>query len=255
MLFRSGKSNFAFFRKQVGLSYDGHPEVIENILPPTFDYKKNALLYIPRGLPEPVYGSTPQVAKYEQAIADEMQRLVEASRGRAFLLFSSRRMLDAVHDRIASHLSGELSLSVLSQASDVSRAELRSRFRTEEGAVLFGLKSFWEGVDIAGDTLSLVVIDKLPFGQPDDPVHAAQVERMKAKGENWFGGYVLPQVVLQLKQGVGRLLRTPNDRGVMAILDTRLLTKGYGREVLNALPNARRSMQFADVERFFYVPD
>jgi Rad3-related DNA helicase len=117
--------------------------------------------------------------------------------------------------------------------------------------VLFGLKSFWEGVDIAGDALSLVVIDKLPFGVPDDPVHEARVNQMKANGENWFGSYVLPQVVLQLKQGVGRLLRTHEDRGVMAILDTRLVTRGYGREVLNALPPAKRVKSVQDVEQFF----
>jgi Rad3-related DNA helicase len=142
---------------------------------------------------------------------------------------------------------------LLRQGDEMSRAEMTRRFRTEEGSVLFGLKSFWEGVDIAGDALSLVVIDKLPFGTPDDPVHEARVNQMKANGENWFGSYVLPQVVLLLKQGVGRLLRTSEDRGVMAILDTRLLTKGYGREVINALPPARRIMNINDVESFFGV--
>ena len=247
----NGKPNFAFFRKQIGLSYADYPGVIEEILPPTFDYRARSLLYVPRGIPEPVYGNTPQVDEYVRSIAEEMQRLVTASRGRAFLLFSSRRMLDEVYRRIANHLLKDLSLPVLSQTSDVSRPELLRSFREREGAVLFGLKSFWEGVDIAGEALSLVVIDKLPFGQPDDPVHAAKVELMKANNENWFGGYVLSQVVLNLKQGVGRLLRTPEDRGVMAILDTRLLTKGYGRDVLNALPPAKRCHQLAEVERFF----
>jgi Rad3-related DNA helicase len=133
----------------------------------------------------------------------------------------------------------------------MTRLELTQRFRQEEGAVLFGLKSFWEGVDIAGDALSLVVIDKLPFDPPDDPVHEARVAQMKEAGENWFGTYVLPQAVLRLKQGIGRLLRTRQDHGVMAILDTRLHTKGYGKLVLDALPPARRTSSLRDVERFF----
>jgi Rad3-related DNA helicase len=133
----------------------------------------------------------------------------------------------------------------------MSRLDLTRRFRTEQGAILFGLKSFWEGVDIAGEALSMVVIDKLPFDPPDDPVHEARVAQMKAAGEDWFGTYVLPQAVLRLKQGLGRLLRSRDDRGVMAILDTRLHTKGYGKMVLDALPPARRTSAIKDVERFF----
>jgi Rad3-related DNA helicase len=133
--------------------------------------------------------------------------------------------------------------------------ELVSSFRERPGAVLFGLKSFWEGVDIAGEALSLVVIDKLPFDPPDDPVHEARVAQMKAAGENWFGIYVLPQAVLRLKQGLGRLLRTHDDRGVMAILDTRLHTKGYGKQMVLALPPARRTMSLDAVTRFFADDD
>jgi Rad3-related DNA helicase len=179
-------------------------------------------------------------------------RLVEASRGRAFLLFSSKRMLDAVYNIFLDHLPTYLDFPLLRQG-DYNRIELVRRFRESEGAVLFGLKSFWEGVDIAGEALSLVVIDKMPFDPPDDPVHEARVARMKASGENWFGNYVLPQAVLRLKQGLGRLLRTHEDRGVMAILDTRLHTKGYGKLVINALPPARRTHNIIDVERFFAV--
>jgi Rad3-related DNA helicase len=175
-----------------------------------------------------------------------MYRLVKFSRGRAFLLFSSKRVLEKAYDWMAPHLPYPL----LKQG-ETTRLELTRRFREEENAVLFGLKSFWEGVDITGDTLSLVVIDKLPFDPPDDPVHEARVALMKAAGENWFGIYVLPQAVLRLKQGIGRLLRSHEDRGVMAILDTRLHTKGYGRTVLNALPPARRTTNIRDVERFF----
>jgi len=236
--------NFTYFRQRVGLDPVEHPEILERILPLAFDYERNALLYIPRDLPQPTFGSGSD--DYMKSIAREMYKLVKLSRGRAFLLFSSKRMLERAYELMSPHLPYPL----LKQG-DMTRLELTRRFREEEGSVLFGLKSFWEGVDIAGDALSLVVIDKLPFDPPDDPVHEARVGQMKAAGEDWFGNYVLPQAVLRLKQGIGRLLRTRDDRGVMAILDTRLHTKGYGRLLLNALPPARRTNSLRDVERFF----
>src|SRR5581483_10353354 len=236
--------NFAYFRRRIGLDPQVRPNVLESVLPLAFDYESNALLYLPRDLPEPTYGTGSD--DYMKAIAREMYKLVKLSHGRAFLLFSSKRMLDRAYELMSPHLPFPL----LKQG-DMTRLELTRRFREEEGSVLFGLKSFWEGVDIAGDALSLVVIDKLPFDPPDDPVHEARVAHMKAAGENWFGTYVLPQAVLRLKQGIGRLLRTREDRGVMAILDTRLHTKGYGRQVINALPPARRTSSLRDVERFF----
>ncbi|MFL5667527.1 MAG: helicase C-terminal domain-containing protein, partial [Ktedonobacteraceae bacterium] len=236
--------NFAYFRRRVGLDTNEYPEVIQRILPLTFDYESKALLYLPRHLPAPVYG--PGSDDYTVAIAREMYSLVKKSEGRAFLLFSSKRMLDQAYELMSPHLDYPLL-----RQGDMSRIELTRRFREEQGAILFGLKSFWEGVDIAGEALSMVVIDKLPFDPPDDPVHEARVAQMKAAGENWFGIYVLPQAVLRLKQGLGRLLRTRDDRGVMAILDTRLHTKGYGKLVLNALPPARRTSSIKDVEHFF----
>jgi len=240
--------NFAYFRRRVGLDNSEYPNVLERILPHTFDYESNAMLYLPRHLPEPVYG--PDSHDYTNKIAEEMMRLVEASLGRAFLLFSSKRMLDAVYNIFLDRLPTYLDFRLLRQG-EINRIELVREFRESEGAVLFGLKSFWEGVDIAGESLSLVVIDKMPFDPPDDPVHEARVARMKANGENWFGNYVLPQAVLRLKQGLGRLLRTHEDRGVMAILDTRLHTKNYGKLVINALPPARRTANLKDVQRFF----
>ena len=236
--------NFAYYRRRVGLDANQYPNVLERILPLTFDYESNALLYLPRDLPAPVYGEGS--GDYTKAIAREMYRLVKLSRGRAFLLFSSKRMLEEAYDLMSPHLDYPLL-----RQGDMPRIELTRRFREEEGAILFGLKSFWEGVDIAGEALSLVVIDKLPFDPPDDPVHEARVAQMKAAGENWFGIYVLPQAVLRLKQGLGRLLRSREDRGVMAILDTRLYTKGYGKLVLDALPPARRTANIRDVARFF----
>lgn len=244
--------NFAYFRRRVGLDNAEYPGVLERILPHTFDYANNAMLYLPRHLPVPVFG--PDSSDYTNKLAQEMMLLVEASRGRAFLLFSSKRMLDAVYNIFLDRLPTYLEFDLLRQG-DFNRIELVRRFRESEAAVLFGLKSFWEGVDIAGETLSLVVIDKMPFDPPDDPVHEARVTRMKASGENWFGNYVLPQAVLRLKQGLGRLLRTHEDRGVMAILDTRLHTKGYGKLVINALPPARRTDNLKDVQRFFEDDD
>jgi len=240
--------NFAYFRRRVGLDHVDYPNTLERILPLTFDYESNALLYLPRDLPEPIYGAGS--GNYTKAIAREMLRLVKASRGRAFLLFSSKRMLDEVYNLFLESPGRDLDFPLLRQG-DLPRIELTRKFREEEGAILFGLKSFWEGVDIVGEALSLVVIDKLPFDPPDDPVHEARVAQMKARGENWFGTYVLPQTVLRLKQGLGRLLRTRDDRGVMAILDTRLYTKSYGRTILAALPPARRTASLKDVEVFF----
>ena len=240
--------SFAYFRRRVGLDPTDYPNVLERILPLTFDYESHALLYLPRDLPAPAFGTGSD--DYTKAIAREMYRMVKISRGRAFLLFSSKRMLEQSYDLMAPHLDFPL----LKQG-DMSRLELTRRFREETGAILFGLKSFWEGVDIAGEALSLVVIDKLPFDPPDDPVHEARVAQMKAAGENWFGTYVLPQAVLRLKQGLGRLLRTREDRGVMAILDTRLHTKGYGKMVLEALPPARRTANIKEVHRFFNEED
>lgn len=235
--------DFSFFRSRVGLE-----AAREVTLPYAFDYPTAALLYLPRVRYEPAFGAASE--PYLNELAEQMRELVEASRGRAFLLFSSQRALDHVYQRIGPDLEAER-YSTLVQGRDFGRVELLRQFRGRERAILFGLKSFWEGVDVPGDALSLVVIDKLPFDPPDDPVQEARVSRMKAEGANWFGGYVLPNAILRLKQGVGRLIRTRDDRGVMAILDKRIYTKGYGRQVMLALPPARRTDRIEDVRAFF----
>ena len=239
--------DFSFFRHRVGL-----PEAREAVLPLAFDFRTQALLYAPRLRHEPAFGAGE--ADYLREVAGQMGDLVEASHGRAFLLFSSQRALRAVLDQLAGRLDA-LGCTTLAQGAGMSRVELVRRFREEPHPVLFGLKSFWEGVDVAGEALSLVVIDTLPFAPPDDPIQEARVARMKAAGENWFGGYTLPLAILQLKQGLGRLLRTRDDRGVMALLDTRIHTKSYGRQVVAALPPARRAGDIADVRAFFAVDD
>ncbi|WIG59106.1 MAG: DinG family ATP-dependent helicase YoaA [Ktedonobacterales bacterium] len=235
--------DFRFFRSRVGL--DAAKEVV---LPLAFDYRAHALLYVPRMRLEPAYGAAS--GPYLDELAEQMRALVEASAGRAFLLFSSNAALRGVHERLADDLTAD-GYSLIVQGRDLARIEMLRQFRELPSAVLFGLKSFWEGVDIVGEALSLVVIDKLPFDPPDDPVNEARVTRMKDAGQNWFGEYTLPLAILRLKQGIGRLLRTHDDRGVMAILDKRLHTKSYGRQVLAALPPARRSIELADVRHFF----
>lgn len=237
--------DFRFFRKRVGLA-----DASEAVLPLTFNYQENALLYVPRMRLEPAFGAAS--GPYLDELAQEMRRLVEASHGRAFLLFSSQNALRGVYDRLKGSLEDE-DFWLIYQGPHVSRIEMLRQFRERERdrAVLFGLKSFWEGVDVAGEALSLVAIDKLPFDPPDDPVNEARITKMKEQGENWFGDYVLPLAILRLKQGIGRLLRTRDDRGVMAILDKRLHTKGYGRQVLAALPPARRVSDIAQVRSFF----
>lgn len=247
--------DFRFFRNRVGL-----PAGREAVLPLAFDYANQALLYVPhteRSKPkeytgptirEPAFGA--ENSLYLSELAEQMRLLVEASEGRAFLLFSSQHAMRSVFDKLADPLEAQ-GYSLLVQGRDVGRVEMVRQFRELPRAVLFGLKSFWEGVDVAGEALSLVAIDKLPFDPPDDPVNEARVAQMREAGENWFGDYTLPQAILRLKQGIGRLLRTRDDRGVMAILDTRLRTKGYGRQVILALPPARGTSSIAAVESFF----
>jgi len=243
--------SFEFFRQQVGLQAAARVNH-QLILPPTFDYASCAQLYVPRpaDMPEPVYARPNEpksdlVVKYEQAMIYQMEQLVRCSQGHAFLLFSSRRMLRTVYEVLVDHLP----YNILRQG-DLPRAELLKQFR-EQNSVLFALRSFWEGVDIAGDALTLVVIDKLPFDPPDDPVHAARVEKMKRLGQDWFGGYVLPSATLRLKQGAGRLIRGHDDYGVIAILDSRLHTKKYRLQVINALPPATKVAQLRLVETFY----
>jgi Rad3-related DNA helicase len=235
--------DFSFFRSRVGLL-----GAQEATLPYAFDYRDHALLYVPRMRYEPAYGAAGTA--YLDELAGEMARLIEASRGRAFLLFSSQRALQHVLKQLEYGPAGS-QYTFLVQGEGLSRIELTRQFRQRERAVLFGLKSFWEGVDVVGQALSLVVIDKLPFDPPDDPVNEARVSAMKQAGQNWFGGYALPMAILRLKQGIGRLLRTKDDRGVMAILDKRLHTKSYGAETLRALPPATRTADIAAVRHFF----
>jgi ATP-dependent DNA helicase DinG len=192
----------------------------------------------------------PKSAEFAQAVAREIDGILRRSRGRAFVLFTSHAMLRFVRRA----LEGVLEFPLLVQG-DQPRSALVARFRRTPHAVLLATSSFWQGVDVAGDALSCVIIDKLPFASPGDPVTAARLEAVAARGEDPFADYQVPLALLTLRQGLGRLLRHRADRGVLAILDPRLRTMGSGRRFLAALPPAPVTSDPADIERFFDVED
>ncbi|HET7159578.1 MAG TPA: ATP-dependent DNA helicase, partial [Burkholderiales bacterium] len=212
-----------------------------------FLYDLQALLYVPAKMPEP---NTPE---YTRAVIEAALPLIEASGGRAFLLFTSLRAMREGNELLHAALQRRmLGYPVLMQGQG-SRTELLERFRKLGNAVLIGSQSFWEGVDVKGEALSLVVIDKLPFSAPDDPVLAARIDKLNQEGRNAFLEYQLPQAVITLKQGAGRLIRDENDRGVLMICDPRLYGKSYGRRILQSLPPMRRTRLERDAIEFFQM--
>ena len=215
-----------YFQRRVGLSDERGPLFPTDaaVLESPFDYQRNAALYLPREMPDPMDPGFPE------AVAGELRKLLPITGGRAFALFTSLRNMRAVH----ALLEDELPWQVLLQGQ-APKATLLKRFR-EQPSVLFASQSFWEGVDVQGDALSLVVIDKLPFASPSDPIVAARIEQL---GEGAFYGYQVPQAALSLKQGFGRLIRSAQDRGVVALLDRRVTSKSYGRVFVQSLPRCR----------------
>ena len=205
-----------------------------------FQFRSQALLYLPKGLPEP---SDPA---FTDAVIEAAFPVLQASGGRAFLLFTTLRALRRAHEL----LRGRIDFPLLVQGTG-SRSDLLARFRKLGNAVLLGSASFWEGVDVRGDALSLVVIDKLPFAPPDDPVLAARIDSMKSAGRNPFNELQVPQAVLQLKQGAGRLIRDENDRGVLMLCDPRLISKPYGSRILRSLPPMKPTRSLDEVRAFF----
>ena len=211
----------------------------ELLLPSPFHFEDQAVLYVPREMPEP-----PSPAFVDHA-AEEIVRLLQVSKGRAFVLFTSYANMDAVAERIA----GRIDYPVFMQG-EAPKPVLLESFRETPHAVLLATTSFWQGVDVVGEQLSCVVIDKLPFASPGDPVVAARIERLRSRGGNPFGEYQVPVAVLMLKQGLGRLIRSASDTGILAVLDSRLLHKAYGPRFLESLPPARLVHDLAEVERF-----
>ncbi len=241
----STDGGFGYVRKRLGVP-EADPRVTETVVGSPFDYARRCLLYVPRHLPVP--SDDPGYA-YDSA--SEMLALLEASRGGAFLLFTSYRALNAAYEHLT---QSDLPYPLLRQG-EMPNGRLVQTFKQEKNAVLFGTQSFWEGVDVPGADLRLVIIDRLPFAVPDSPLHKARVEEITAGGGDWFGDFALPQAQLRLKQGFGRLIRTGEDRGVVAILDTRLVRKAYGERFLRFLPPARRVFDIAEVEAFFREED
>jgi len=235
---------FDYFRRQLGAPDPADGGIHERRIASPFDFPNQALLYTPLGL-TPQYGDGE--AGYEKQLAREVERLVQASRGRAFVLCTSTRRMRRLYDMLWPRLPYECLRQGLA-----SRAELLETFKNlPDGAVLFATRSFWEGVDIPGEALSLVIIDKLPFAPYRDPVYQQRERLVREAGGNPFMDVSLPEATLMLKQGVGRLIRAETDQGVMAILDSRINTARYGPQIIASLPPARRTTRFEDVEAFF----
>jgi ATP-dependent DNA helicase DinG len=237
------RNDFTHYQRELGLT-DVKKVATAGWASP-FDFANQALLYVPEGMPDP---NTPG---YTEAVVEAALPVIQASGGKAFLLFTSLRALDRAAELI-DEAWGKLGLPYpLLKQGQGSRSELLERFRAEGNAVLLGSQSFWEGIDVKGEALSVVVIDKLPFAPPDDPVMAARIDAIKQNGGNPFFDYQLPRAVISLKQGAGRLIRDEEDRGVLMICDPRLLSKPYGKRIWQSLPPMRRTRLADDAIAFF----
>lgn len=235
----STSGNFDYFLNRLGLT----PETKILSFPSPFDYRSRTLLYVPdNSFPEPT------APAYSQSLHQTIEQLLLVSGGRALVLFTSyRSMQTAFHE-----LENRFSFPVLLQGT-ASRHELLTSFAKDTTSVLFAVSSFWEGVDVPGDTLSLVIIDKIPFEVPSDPVIMARMNRIKAAGGNPFFDFQVPRAILSLRQGFGRLMRRISDQGVIAILDVRLFSKGYGSRFLKSLPPSPVVRDLKPVRTFFQI--
>ncbi|MHB1293327.1 MAG: ATP-dependent DNA helicase [Sulfuricella sp.] len=234
------KKDFSHYQSQMGLL-----EAATAFWDSPFDYENQAVLYSPQGMPEP------NSRGYTEAVVAAALPVIRASGGRAFLLCTSLRAMREAHELLKEAFEKERLEFPLLLQGEGTRTELLERFRRLGNAVLVASQSFWEGVDVRGSALSLVIIDKLPFSPPDDPVLAARIEKINQEGRNAFMEYQLPHAVITLKQGAGRLIRDETDRGVLMICDPRLLTKQYGRRIWQSLPPMKRTREVAEVEKFF----
>ena len=228
---------FEYIRQRLGMEH-----ARETVLPSHFDYASQAILYVPPDLPDP---RTPQ---FTAKAAERIRKLLEITRGRAFVLFTSYAQMNDVHQR----LLGEVEFPMLRQG-DAPKSALLEEFRLTPNAVLFATSSFWQGVDVQGEQLSCVIIDRLPFAVPSDPVVQARVKAIDADGGNAFFQYQVPAAVITLKQGFGRLIRSLHDRGLLVLLDNRILKKQYGRVFIDSLPNYKKTTDIRAVEEFFGI--
>ena len=227
--------SFDYVRRRLGIAAADELRV-----PSEFDFARQSLLYLPRRMP------SPKAHDFGDAVAFEVESILRRTQGRAFVLFTSYAMMRAVHEC----LLGNLPYPLLLQGT-APRSVLLTQFRATPNSVLLATSSFWQGVDVVGDQLSCVVIDKLPFASPGDPITAARIEAVTSGGGDAFHDYQVPLAILALLQGLGRLIRHRNDRGVLAVLDPRLRTMGYGRRFLESFPPAPITYDLADIERFF----
>ncbi|NOJ97865.1 ATP-dependent DNA helicase [Corallococcus coralloides] len=238
-------SRFDFFAKRMGM-YDDEGQPVTRVrtlaVPSPFDFPRQSALYLPTHLPDP---SAPG---FIEAAAEEIIQLCEVTGGRAFVLFTSLRNMVRAYELTATRLPYQALLQ-----GERPKQQLLDAFR-QTPSVLFAAHSFWEGVDVPGDALSLVIIDRLPFASPGDPLVAARIRQIQARGEEPFDQYQLPQAALALRQGFGRLIRTQADRGIVAMLDRRIVTKGYGRVFLSSLPPAKRMEDTTELSRWFNGP-
>jgi ATP-dependent DNA helicase DinG len=228
---------FEFVEKRLGVE---NPRTL--VVPGHFDYRKQALLYVPQEMPEP------RNPAFTKAAANEVTRILGHSRGRAFVLFTSYQQMRLVYDAV----SFEIEYPTLLQGT-APRSALLDRFRSTPNCVLFATASFWQGVDVPGEQLSCVIIDKLPFAAPNDPVVNARIESIRKAGGNPFYDYQIPQAAIALKQGFGRLIRSKSDRGVLVLLDNRITKQRYGQVFFDSLPDYGFTTRLTDVEKFFDV--
>lgn len=227
--------SFDFIRSRLGVE-----RAEELIAGSNYDYREQSLLYLPPKMPDP------RDAGFQHAAAGEIVNILNASRGRAFVLCTSYSQMEALREMV----EFKIDFPILMQGEG-SRSGILDKFRSTPNAVLFATSSFWQGVDVRGEALSCVIIDKLPFAVPSDPVIGARQRYIDNHGGNSFNSYSVPAAIINLKQGLGRLIRSATDRGVLSILDPRIVTKGYGQQFLKSLPPSRITRKIEDVERFF----
>ena len=229
------EGSFDYVRGRLGVEHAADVQVASE-----FDFTEQAILYLPRQMP------APKSPLFGEAVAREVLDLLTRSQGRAFVLFTSYAMLRTVHQMI----EFEVPYPLLVQGS-APRSVLLGQFRSTPNAVLLATSSFWQGVDVVGEQLSCVIIDKLPFASPGDPITAARIEAVTAEGGDAFQDYQVPLAILAMRQGLGRLIRHRSDRGVLAVLDPRLRTMGYGRRFLDSFPPAPVTQNPEAITRFF----